>query len=205
MKKDFLVSFFASLIVVAILLFFVLSVFNFFFLKKLDARVSELERKFQSRFNSYENRLKTLEELLKPNSIISRYITAYEYFEKSSVDFERIFSEIEDDPTTGYIRIFVVGNDPVWITIKDGEKIIFSRDVKPGLSPYRFFYYKEPKIATEYDIIIPRDATLIVGIPKRVFLLVFGVGTSHHPTKIVQVTQTRLENIAEDLNLYIPR
>ncbi|ACM22311.1 MULTISPECIES: hypothetical protein [Thermotoga] len=205
MKRDFLVSFFASLIVVAILLFFVLSVFNFFFLKKLDARVSELERTLQSKLNGYEDRLKTLEELLKPNSIVSRYITAYEYFEKSRIDFEKIFSEIEDDPTTGYIRIFVVGNDPVWITIKNGEKIIFSRDIKPGLSPYRFFYYKEPKIATDYDIVIPRNATLIVGVPNRVFLLVFGVGTSHHPTKIVQVTQTRLENIARDLNLYIPR
>lgn len=190
---------------VAILLFFVLSVFNFFFLKKLDARVSELERTLQSKLNGYEDRLKTLEELLKPNSIVSRYITAYEYFEKSRIDFEKIFSEIEDDPTTGYIRIFVVGNDPVWITIKNGEKIIFSRDIKPGLSPYRFFYYKEPKIATDYDIVIPRNATLIVGVPNRVFLLVFGVGTSHHPTKIVQVTQTRLENIARDLNLYIPR
>ncbi|AAD35620.1 hypothetical protein THMA_0548 [Thermotoga maritima MSB8] len=205
MKKDSLVTFFASLIVIAILLFFVLSVFNFYFLKKLEARMDEVEKQFQTTLESYEERLKILEELLKPNSIISRYITAYEYFEKASVDFERIFSEIEDDPTTGYMRIFVIGNDPVWITVKDGNEVLFSRDVKPGLSPYRFFYYKKPKISTEYDIVIPRDATLIVGIPNRVFLLVFGVGTTYHPTKIVQVQQTRIDNIERDLKLYIPK
>ncbi|PLV59254.1 hypothetical protein [Thermotoga sp. KOL6] len=205
MKRETIATFFASLIVVAILLFFVLSVFNLLFFRKLETKISKLEEQIQSKFENYEERLKLMESLLKPNSIISRYITAYEYFEKANVDFERIFSEIEDDPTTGYIRVFVIGNDPVWITVKDGEEILFSRDVKPGLSPYRFFYYKKPKISTEYDIAVPRNATLVVGIPDRVFLLVFGVGTSHHPTKIVQVKQSRINNIEKDLSLYIPR
>jgi len=202
-KKNWFVSLLASMLVLAILMFFILSVYNLIEIRRLGRKFEDFEKRFLSELDS--PRMKMIEELLAPNSILSHYITAHEYFKKATVDLEKIFSELDDDPTTGYIRVFIVGNDPVWVTIRKGDTVIFSRDLKPGLSPYRFFYYKEPKVKTSYDITIPRDASLVVGVPNRVFLLVFGVGTSHHPTKIVQVTQSRIENIARDLNLYIPR
>jgi len=100
--------------------------------------------------------------------------------------------------------VFVVGNETSWFTVKDKEKTYFSGELKPGLSNYRFFYFKEPRIKTNYDIIVPPNATITVGKAGKVYLLFYGVGSKFHPTKVVQLTETSYENFAAKFSLYIP-
>ena len=118
---------------------------------------------------------------------------------------EKVVEEIFDDPTTGYLRLFVVGNESVWVTIKKGNSTYFSKELKPGLAPYKLYYFKEPNIQTQYSMQIPSDSTIVIGKPGYVYFLVYGVGTSKHPTKVVQWKESRIDNLAKDFSLYIPK
>ena len=45
----------------------------------------------------------------------------------------------------------------------------------------------------------------MIGKPGYVYFLVYGVGTSKHPTKVVQWKESRIDNLAKDFSLYIPK
>ncbi|WP_228288190.1 hypothetical protein [Thermosipho ferrireducens] len=154
--------------------------------------------------NSFETDLKDLKVKLGPNSLIDKYILSTNYLRNLGVDLEYVLSNLEDTPDTGYFMLFVIGDEPSWVTIKKGDTTYFSREIKPGLSKYKFYYFKEPRIKTDYDIKISADSDIVVGKPGKVYMLVFGVGVKYHPTKVVFINEYKITNIRKKFNLYVP-
>jgi cell division protein FtsL len=201
--KDFS-SFFGMLFFTIVIVSVILSVGNFVRYSQLLKQYNELKEYVNNKVSEMKAENEKLKDLLAPNSLVDKYIAAANYLRDFGYDFEKILVALNDDPTTGYFMVFVVGNETSWFTVKDKEKTYFSGELKPGLSNYRFFYFKEPRIKTNYDIIVPPNATITVGKAGKVCLLFYGVGLRYHPTKVVQLTETSYENFAAKFSLYIP-
>ncbi|MDK2886735.1 MAG: hypothetical protein PWP54_1298 [Thermosipho sp. (in: thermotogales)] len=182
----------------------VLSISNFIRYRNILEEYSLLKEYLNSKLSNYEMKLKDLEAKLGPNSLVDKYILSANYINNFGVDLEYIMSNLEDDPGTGYFMVFVIGNESSWFTVKKGNQTYFSRELKPGLSKYKFYYFKEPRIKTNYDIIVPSDSDIVVGKPGRVYLLFFGVGSTFHPTKVVYIDEMKVENLKKTFSLYIP-
>ncbi len=197
----FLFVLFFMIIIISV----VLSVSNFIRYKELLNKYNEIKKYVDNKVLNLSQEVQNVKDIFGPNSLLDKYIASVNYLRDFGYDFEKILANLYDDPTTGYFRVFVAGNQSSWFTIKEGDNVVFSKEFRPGLSEYRFFYFKEPRIKTNYDIMIKRDATIIVGKAGSVYLLFFGVGTSFHPTKVVHVTETTVPNFAEKYSLYIPR
>ncbi|MGB4754707.1 MAG: hypothetical protein WBH69_01430 [Fervidobacterium sp.] len=197
-------SFFGILFFVVVIVSVVLSIGNFIRYREILAKYDEMKKYVDSKVSEVNSELENMKDLVGPNSLVDKYISAVNYLKEFGYDFEKILANVSDDPTTGYFMIFVAGNESSWITIKDKENTYFSKELKPGLSNYRFFYFKEPRIRTNYDIIVPPEATIVAGKAGKVYLLFFGVGMNFHPTKVVQLTENTYENFASKFSLYIP-
>lgn len=197
-------SFFGILFFVVVIVSVVLSIGNFIRYREILAKYDEMKKYVDSKLSEVNSELENMKDLVGPNSLVDKYISAVNYLKEFGYDFEKILANVSDDPTTGYFMIFVAGNESSWVTIKDKENTYFSKELKPGLSNYRFFYFKEPRIRTNYDIIVPPEATIVAGKAGKVYLLFFGVGMSFHPTKVVQLTENTYENFASKFSLYIP-
>jgi len=199
-----LATFFGMLFFVIVLISVALSIGNLIAYREIISRLSNVTNYVDQKVNQVHKEVESVKALMAPNSLVDKYISAANYLREFGYDFERILANISDDPTTGYFMVFTIGNENVWFSIRDAEKTYFNKELKPGLSDYRFFYFKEPKIRTNYDVIIPPEATITVGKPGRIYLLFFGVGTKFHPTKVVQLTESKYENFAQKFSLYIP-
>jgi hypothetical protein len=204
-KGDFLTSFLVFLLISIFISGFALSIVSFFYYLSQKKQSERNLLALSQKIDTLSNRVSKLEELLKAGTGIERIITSANYLSNLSVDLERIIEELTDDPTTGYIRLFVIGQDNVWVTFRKGNEVYFSRELKPGLAPYKFYYFKEPSIQTQYSIKVPRDCSIVLGKPGVVYFLVYGVGTSKHPTKVVIWKDSRVENLERDFSLYIPK
>lgn len=200
-----LATFFGLLFFTIVIISVILSIGNLLAYREVLRRIDVMRKYVDSKVAEVQKELENYKALMAPNSLLDKYIAAVNYLRDFGYDFERILSNLSDDPTTGYFMVFVSGNENVWFSVKTSERTIFGRELKPGLSDYRFFYFKEPRIRTTYDISVPPDATIVAGKPNRVYLLFFGVGLRFHPTKVVQLTETVVENFAEKFSLYIPR
>lgn len=203
-KSSFLPSFVGTLFIVIVIISVILSVGNFIRYREILQKYNELKKYVDSKISQVDTKLEETKNILAPNSILDKYIAAANQLKDFGYDFEKILSSISDDPTTGYFMVFVAGNESSWFTIKSGDKTLFSGEMKPGLSNYKFYYFKEPRIKTSYDLIIPPESTITVGKAGRVYLLFFGVGVKFHPTKVVQLTETNYEKFADKFSLYIP-
>lgn len=203
-KSNILPSFFGTLFFVIVIISIVLSVGNFVRYRETLQKYNELKRYVDTKVENVYKELESVKQFFGPNSVLDKYIAASNHLRDFGYDFEKVLSNISDDPTTGYFMVFVAGNESTWFTIKDQSKTYFSGELKPGLSNQRFFYYKEPKIKTNYDIIVPPEATIVVGKPGKVYLLFFGVGVRFHPTKVVQIVENTYEKFADKFSLYIP-
>ncbi|MGQ9855311.1 MAG: hypothetical protein ACUVQF_01090 [Fervidobacterium sp.] len=197
-------SFFGMLFFLIVIISVILSIGNFVRYTTLLKQYEEMKRYVDSKVSEMKSENENLKNMLAPNSLLDKYIAAANYLQNFGYDFDRILVALNDDPTTGYFMVFVVGNENSWFTVKDKNTTYFSGELKPGLASYRFFYYKEPRIKTKYDIIIPPEATVSVGKTGRVYLLFFGVGLRFHPTKVVQLNEQTYENFASKFSLYIP-
>ncbi|MEN3043443.1 MAG: hypothetical protein ABDH59_09165 [Fervidobacterium sp.] len=203
-KSYFIPSFVGTLFIVIVITSVVLSVGNFIRYREILQKYNELKQYVDLKVSQVDTKLEQTKNLLAPNSVLDKYIAAANQLRDFGYDFEKILSDISDDPTTGYFMVFVAGNESSWFTVKNGDKTLFSGEMKPGLSNYKFFYFKEPRIKTSYDLTIPPESTIIVGRAGKVYLLFFGVGVRFHPTKVVQLTETTYEKFAEKFSLYIP-
>jgi hypothetical protein len=203
--RESIVTFLIFLFIVALIGGLFLSVFSFFYYlnqkKEYEKSLTSLEKKI----TTLNERINRLENFIGPNSTMDKLISISGFLSNTTVDLERIVEEIYDDPTTGYIRLFVMGQENVWVTFRKNETIYFSRELKPGLAPYKFYYFKSPAVQTEYSLEIPRDCTIVIGKPGLVSFLVYGVGTRYHPTKIVTWKDAKISNLEADLSLYIPK
>ncbi|MCS7175314.1 hypothetical protein [Pseudothermotoga sp.] len=204
-RGEFLANFLVFLVISVFVCGFVLSIVSFFYYLSQKKNNEKLIISLTQKIDSLANRVLKLEELLKPGTGIEKLITSANYLSSMSTDLERILEELTDDPTTGYIRLFVIGQENVWVTFRKGNEVYFSRELKPGLAPYRFYYFKEPTIQTQYSVKVPRDCSITIGKPGTVYFLIYGVGTTKHPTKVVIWKDAKVENLEKDFSLYIPK
>ncbi len=175
---------------------------------RLESEIEKLRSSSERSVNSLSKRIEKIEKLLGPNSALSKYIVDVNYVSDILKDVETIKKAIvegEDDPTSAYFRVLVIGYDMVWFSLKKGDKVYFAKNCKPGLLPYKFYYFKPPPVYLDYIVRIPKDVSVTVGKPNRVFLIFFGVGSGgRRPVKIVKLTKTFYRSLVDDFHLYVP-
>ena len=201
-------KFVAAVVVVLIFTLF-LSFLTFFKLREYVDRVNALEGKIAKLRSEMNERIGRVEDLIGPNSPLDHYINDVNFLKNMLGDLkvvERILSDLPGDPTRGYFRVLVVGTEKVWFEVDHGRRKIFASELFPGLSPYKFYYFKPPMASLDYIVSVPPDSSVIVGKPGRVFLIFFGVGTHRaRPVKIVKLSNTKYVNLQKSFNLYIPK
>ncbi len=204
-KRELLTTFLVLLFFFWLIAGSIVSLFSLIYYDKVKEEYKLGIRNLENKLKALEDKVSKLESLYGQGGVFEKFIASANFLSNTSVDLERIIESIYDDPTTGYIQLFVMGQDNVWVTFQKGQTIYFSRELKPGLAPYKFYYFKEPSIKTQYSVIIPRDCSIVIGKPGMVVFLVYGVGTKQHPTKVVTWRDSRVNNIETDFTLYIPK
>ncbi|GAB6189421.1 hypothetical protein JCM30566_11600 [Marinitoga arctica] len=177
-----------------------------------EIRLSKFQNYMESLFNkqnakvndSISNLSVKFEELNKyfePNGIVEKFINYKSNLEKHLDDLEKLLTLAQEDQNVGYFQLYIIGSREVWIGIKDEkDKYIFQGMLKPGLSPYKFYFFKDPSIKTSYTINIPYNAKIQTANPDNIFFLIQEPGQR----RMKKMPAAKLENISKDLNLYIP-
>ncbi len=198
-----------SLLIVALFFSITISVISFYKLYTCTKGLDSLKKELSKTKSELSKRIGRVEDLVGPNSPLDRYINDFHYVKNVLSDlknFEKIISELDDNPRSGYFKVLVVGAQKVWFEVEGNGKKLFAGELFPGISPYKFYYFKAPDAMLDYIIKVPPSASITVGKPDRVFLIFFGVGTSaERPVKIVKLSKTRYVNIEKSFNLYIPK
>ncbi len=194
-----------TLLIASVILFTV----TFFKLHGYVSEVRELRAELNRLKSDFSKRIGRVEDLIGPNSPLDKYINDVNYLKNILSDLstvEKALADFSDDPRRGYFRVLVIGSEKVWFEIEHSGRKIFASELFPGLSPYKFYYFKPPNVSIGYVVDVPPDSSIVVGIPDRVFLIFFGVGTSQaRPVKIVKLTETYYKNLKESFKLYIPK
>ncbi len=200
---------FIALIITVVFFAAAISVVSFVMLVSFRSEIDSLRNHVESVKKSLGSRISAVEELIGPNSPLDRYITDMTYVKNVLSDlkaFEKMLSDVTDDPRAGYFRVLVAGTEKVWFEIDYGKKKLFATEMFPGVSPYKFYYFKAPNVSLEYIVDIPPDSSLVVGKTDRVYLIIYGVGTPRaRPVKVVKLTKTYYPSIRRAFNLYIPK
>ncbi len=204
-RREFLTAMLVLLFFFALIAGSLTSLFSLIYYNKVREKYESQIRSLESKLNAISERLSKIENLYGRGGVIEKFINSANFLANTAVDLEKIIESIHDDPTAGYIQMFVMGQENVWVTFQKGQTVYFSKELKPGLAPYKFYYFKEPTIKTQYSIVVPRDCSIVIGKPGMVVFLVYGVGTKQHPTKIVSWKDGRVNNIEVDFSLYIPK
>ncbi|AEX84806.1 hypothetical protein XO10_01850 [Marinitoga sp. 1135] len=146
-------------------------------------------------------KLSELEKYFAPNGVVEKFINYKTNLEKHLSDLEKLLTLAQEDQNVGYFQIYITGSREVWIGIKNkNSKYIFQGMLKPGLNPYKFYFFKDPSVKTSYTIDIPYDAKIQTANPDNVYFLIQEPGQR----RLKKMPSSKLDNISEDLNLYIP-
>lgn len=177
-----------------------------------EIRISKFQNYMESLFNKQNARvddsisglnakLEEISQYFKPNGVVEKFINYKSNLEKHLDDLEKLLTLAQEDQNVGYFQLYIVGSREVWIGIKNKEsKYVFQGMLKPGLSPYKFYFFKDPSIKTPYTIDIPYNAKVQTANPDNVYFLIQEPGQR----RLKKMPAAKLENISEDLNLYIP-
>ncbi len=188
-----------------VFLFIFAAVTSVYKIWKLESELKRIERE---EIENLSERLKRLEKLLGPDSPLSEYIVDLNYVSNVLKDLkilEKALADRNDDVRSAYFRVLIIGEEKVWISIGKGGKTYFAQNSLPGLLPYKFYYFKPPSLDLDYIKVVPKDVSVTVGKPNRVFLIFFGVGTgAKRPVKIVKLTRTHYNSLKDDFHLTIP-
>jgi len=145
-----------------------------------------------------------LKTIVGPGGIVERYLTKMNYLENMLQDFQRVITEMQEERMSGYFQIFITGKDEVWVGVKRSTKdsvYVFSKNLKPGLAPYKFYFFKTPVIKTDYMIPISPDCVIESASPDKTVLLLYNQGVS----KAVTMKTKKVEGLAKTYGLYIPK
>ncbi|SHE52536.1 hypothetical protein SAMN02745164_00601 [Marinitoga hydrogenitolerans DSM 16785] len=177
-----------------------------------EIRYSKFQNYMESLFNrqntkvndsisQLNTKIEEMNKYFEPNGIVEKFINYKSNLEKHLNDLEKLLTIAQEDKNVGYFQLYIIGSREVWIGIKDkSDKYVFQGMLKPGLSPYKFYFFKDPSIRTSYTINIPYDAKMQTANPNNIYFLIQEPGQR----RLKQMPAAKLENISEDLNLYIP-
>ncbi|KLO21037.1 hypothetical protein X275_10490 [Marinitoga sp. 1197] len=157
--------------------------------------------KVNDKISQLNTKLEDLNKYFEPNGIVEKFINYKSNLEKHLKDLEKLLTLAQEDQNVGYFQLYIVGSREIWIGIKNEKgKYIFQGMLKPGLAPYKFYFFKDPSIRTSYTINIPYNAKIQTANPDNIFFLIQEPGQR----RLKKMPSAKLENISEDLNLYIP-
>ena len=177
-----------------------------------EIRVIELRKDLQSQFNrlnstvnekleAQEKEISNLNKYFEPDGVVEKFIVSNNFLEKNLNDLDKIITNLDEPSDAGYIQIYIIGSSDVWVAFRNPEgRYIFQGNLKPGLNPYKFYFFKEPSIETQYTYTLPFNASFRSGVPENTFFLIKEPGQY----RLIKHPDKDISNIMEDLNLYIP-
>ncbi|AFK06347.1 MULTISPECIES: hypothetical protein [Mesotoga] len=194
-------------LIMAAIIGFVFSLISINRVGQMKAELSQMRRQYDEDLKAieddFEAKLASVERLLGSGGTLEQYIVAKNFLSNYAIDLETIITEAQSSSDRPYFRIFVTGTKEVWVGVKKNSAdtaYFFQKNLKPGLSQEKFFYFKNPEIETKYTVMVGRDAYVRSGAPENIYLLFFGFGSG----KLVKMPSVEITNISEALDLYIP-
>lgn len=167
----------------------------------MQSQFNRLNSKIEDRITDIEKEVSVMNEYFEPNGIVEKFIVSNSFLEKHLKDLDLIITNLDNPSDAGYMQIYIIGSSDVWVAFRNSEgRYVFQGNLKPGLNPYKFYFFKEPSIETQYTYIVPFNSSFKSGVPENVFFLIKEPGQYRlikHPNK-------EISNIMIDLNLYIP-
>ncbi|PNR95956.1 hypothetical protein [Petrotoga sp. 9PWA.NaAc.5.4] len=169
--------------------------------KDLQSQFNRLNTSLNQKLSETDKKLFEIESYFNPNGIVEKFIVANNFLEKNMSDLDKIITNLDEPADAGYIQIYIIGHNDVWTAFRNSDgKYVFQGNLKPGLNPYKFYFFKTPKVETQYTYQIPSNASFKSGVPENTYFLIKEPGQYRllkHPNKDIT-------NIMVDLNLYIP-
>ncbi|MCD6450372.1 MAG: hypothetical protein J7L34_07700, partial [Thermotogaceae bacterium] len=138
-----------SLLIVGLFFSVVISTVTFYKLYSCTRDIKKLTAELNKTKAALSERIGRVEDLVGPNSPLDRYINDFYYVKNVLSDlksFERIISELDDNPKSGYFKVLVVGTEKVWFEVEGYGRKLFASELFPGISPYKFYYFKAPDV-----------------------------------------------------------
>ncbi|MFW6135116.1 MAG: hypothetical protein ACOC5R_06025 [Elusimicrobiota bacterium] len=174
---------------------------------ELNNEITVFKDAVNDRVNSFTKNFQTdiseIKKLITPGGVLEEYVVAKTFIESLEEDLSTILTEAQQSDDRPYFRFFITGKEDVWIGLKnnkDDSSYFFQKTFFPGLSKEKFFYFKEPIVETDYTIIINNDSYIRTANPDAVYLIFFGFESG----KLVQMPDSKVDNMSEKFNLYIP-
>jgi hypothetical protein len=166
-----------------------------------QASINRLSNNNNLRFSEIEKKMEEMEKYFEPGGIVEKYIVANDFLEKKMEDIDQIITSITSSSTEGYIQIYVIGHEDLWVAFRDKDgKYIFQGNLKPGLNPYKFYFFKTPPVDTRYTYTVSPDSSFTTGDKTRLFFLIQETGQ----TRLIKHPENNIQELKKDLNLYIP-
>lgn len=190
----------------------ILSLASIFMSIGSEIRFSKFQNYMESLFNrqnakvtdsiaQLNTKINELNKYYEPNGVVEKFINYKTNLEKHMDDLEKLLTLAQEENNVGYFQLYITGSREVWIGIKnDKNKYVFQGMIKPGLSPYKFYFFKDPPVKTSYTIKIPVNAKIQTANPDNIYFLIQEPGQR----RLKKMPSAKLNNISEDLNLYIP-
>lgn len=170
------------------------------FKKNTEKQINRLSAELNDKVNSLEKELEKMNTYFQPNGLVEKYIVSNKFLKNQMDDLDSILTYFQGSSDSGYIQLYITGHEDVWISFRDSNSYIFQGNISPGLNENKFFFFKEPEIETKYTYKVPFDASFKAGDPSRVYFLIKETGQS----RLLKHPNITIDNISEDLNLYIP-
>ncbi|WP_129407923.1 hypothetical protein [Marinitoga lauensis] len=167
----------------------------------MESLFNRQNAKVNDNISMLNTKLEEMEKYFEPNGIVEKFINYKSNLEKHLNDLEKLLTLAQEDKNVGYFQLYITGSREVWIGIKDEKgKYVFQGMLKPGLSPYKFYFFKDPSIRTSYTINVPYNSQIQTANPDNVYFLIQEPGQR----RLKKMPEAKIKNISEELNLYIP-
>lgn len=170
------------------------------FKKNTEKQINRLSSELNDKVNSLEKELEKMNTYFQPNGLVEKYIVSNKFLKNQMDDLDKILTYFQGSNDSGYIQLYITGHEDVWVSFRDSNGYIFQGNISPGLNENKFFFFKEPEIETAYTHKIPFNASFKAGDPSKVYFLIKETGQF----RIFKHPNITIDNISEDLNLYIP-
>jgi hypothetical protein len=161
------------------------------FKKNTEKQINRLSAELNDKVNSLEKELEKMNTYFQPNGLVEKYIVSNKFLKNQLDDLDSILT---------YFQGYITGHEDVWVSFRDSNSYIFQGNISPGLNENKFFFFKEPEIETKYTHKVPYNSSFKAGDPSRVYFLIKETGQS----RLLKHPDITIDNISEDLNLYIP-
>lgn len=174
-----------------------MSIVNFAIIKSMSNDLEKINKstigKINERLTELDSETASLKNAMGPGGIVDRYINSYKFLSNAQLDLEKVLTFSVDSKNSTYFSVYITGNTGVWIGIGKNGKYTFQSELRPGLSPQRFYVNGTPQIMTSYTVTTDSSSIIVSGDPSRTYIVTADRGTA----RIVHMTSSTLK--IEDL------